>query len=176
MVKSTRYLPDELATENFGRLLARATMSEGDAHAGKALCIGARVFLSGDLGAGKTTLARGVLRAYGYQGAVKSPTYTLVEAYETPEWNIYHFDLYRLADPEEVEFLGVFDYFEQENLCLIEWAEKGKGYLPCPDLKLELLVEGAGRTIHWQACTAHGEHIARRLSELSGSLDTGIQQ
>jgi tRNA threonylcarbamoyladenosine biosynthesis protein TsaE len=170
-------LPDEAATVRFGALLARATMRvEYGLDVTQGTSLGGRVFLSGDLGAGKTTLTRGVLRGYGFQGAVKSPTYTLVEPYEEPSFNIYHFDLYRLADPEEVEFLGVFDYFDKKNLCLIEWAEKGDGFLPCPDLKLALLVEGRSRRIQWQPCTAHGEKIASRLLQLIHSQSTGTQQ
>lgn len=171
------FLPDEAATVWFGSLIARATMrAEYGLDSTQGASLGGRVFLSGDLGAGKTTLTRGVLRGYGFEGAVKSPTYTLVEPYEEPSFNIYHFDLYRLADPEEVEFLGIFDYFDEKNLCLIEWAEKGKGFLPCPDLKLSLLVEGRARRIHWQSCTAHGERIASRLMELTHTLPTGTQQ
>ena len=176
MTESNCFLPDEAATVQFGGLLARATMrAELQLESSQGLCLGGRIYLSGDLGAGKTTLVRGLLRAYGVQGAVKSPTYTIVEPYEEPGFNIYHFDLYRLSDPEEVEFLGVFDYFDETNLCLIEWAEKGNGFLPCPDLKLALLVEGRARRIHWQACTAHGERIASRLSQLLHSQATGIQ-
>ncbi len=177
MAEFNCFLADEAATVRFGALLARSTMRAehgGDTEHGASL--GGRLFLSGDLGAGKTTLTRGLLRAYGFSGAVKSPTYTLVEPYEEPGFNIYHFDLYRLSDPEEVEFLGVFDYFDEENLCLIEWAEKGKGYLPCPDMKLDMLVEGRARRVRWQAYTEHGEKIATRLWQLTQTSTTGITQ
>lgn len=170
MAMSDVYLADEAATETFGRLLARTTMSPGQP--GRTL--GGRIFLSGDLGAGKTTLSRGVLREYGHEGAVKSPTYTLVEPYEMKDCALYHFDLYRLEDPEEVEFLGVFDYFDKANLCLVEWAERGAGFLPPPDLKLTLTNEGAGRRIAWTACSAHGEHIAQRLLESMTSMNSGM--
>ena len=169
------FLPDEAATLRFGGLLALAT-KRPEPRLGESLSLGGRVFLSGDLGAGKTTLTRGLLRGYGVKGAVKSPTYTLVEPYEEPGFNIYHFDLYRLADPEEVEFLGVFDYFDEDNLCLIEWAEKGKGFLPCPDLLLTLLVQGRARRVQWNPCTPHGERIARHLLELSRTQLTGTPQ
>src|SRR5690606_19497059 len=116
----------------------------------------------------------GVLRAWGHQGAVKSPTYTLVEPYEMEHGSVYHFDLYRLEDPEEVEFLGVFDYFDSANLCLVEWAERGAGFIPGPDLKLTLSNEGPGRRIAWTAYTARGEQIARRLSDSIASLNSGM--
>jgi tRNA threonylcarbamoyladenosine biosynthesis protein TsaE len=103
------------------------------------------VFLNGDLGAGKTTLVRGVLRASGYQGAVKSPTFTLVEEYEILGRKILHFDLYRIVDPEELEWIGIRDYLAQDSLCFIEWAQLGQGFLPEPDLVLNLTVQGQKR-------------------------------
>lgn len=163
------YLENEEATEAFGRALASASQDGSK----RTRTIGGRVYLSGELGAGKTTLTRGVLRGYGHMGAVKSPTYTLVEPYEERGLNIYHFDLYRLADPEEVEFLGVFDYFDEENLCLIEWAERGKGYLPAPDIEITLSIQGVGRLIRLETRSAHGELIARRLSEFTENLTIG---
>jgi len=162
------YLPDEVATEQLGRLLGRATRpasTQADTRPEHGT-LGGRIFLSGDLGAGKTTLTRGLLRGYGYQGAAKSPTYTLVEPYELADCNLYHFDLYRLADPEEIEFLGVWEYLEDGNLCVIEWAEKGKGYLPCPDLEINIAQEAQGRRAEWQAHSAKGELVAHRLSVL----------
>lgn len=107
-------------------------------------CIGRRmvggglVFLSGDLGAGKTTLAGGILAGYGVAGRVKSPTYTLVESYETPHGPAYHFDLYRLAEPDELDMIGFRDYLNRQALILIEWPEKGGDALPPPDLHLHL--------------------------------------
>ncbi len=98
----------------------------------------ALVFLNGELGAGKTTLVRGVLREAGHQGAVKSPTFTLVEEYEIAARKILHFDLYRLTDPEELEWIGIRDYMAQPSLCFIEWAELGRGFLPEPDVILNL--------------------------------------
>jgi len=170
MSEDSLFLPDEPATERFGRLLAVATsdlpVQADSLNALPGSTRGGRVFLDGDLGAGKTTLARGVLRGYGHQGAVKSPTYTLVEPYEFSRYNIYHFDLYRLSDPEEVEFLGVSDYLEQPNLCLIEWPSQGGSLLPSPDLRIVLRREGSGRRISWQAASARGEEIAERLRRL----------
>lgn len=103
------------------------------------------VFLQGDLGSGKTTLVRGYLRAAGYAGTVKSPTYNIVEEYTLAGNKIYHFDLYRLNDPEELEYLGISDYFKQDSVCFIEWPDKGEGFLPKPDAVITLSVEGNGR-------------------------------
>ncbi len=162
-------LIDEAATLEFGSRLAVATFLEpndgaevipqgrGAAH------LGGMIFLNGDLGAGKTTLTRGLMRAFGYTGAVKSPTYTLVEPYEFELCNIYHFDLYRLADPEEVSYLGTDEYFAASNLCLVEWAEKGAKWLPGADLLIDIAIEGTGRRLTCQSLTNKGAIIAKRL-------------
>lgn len=114
-------------TEAFGAALWRALPDK---------CL---VFLYGDLGAGKTTLIRGVLRAAGYQNVVRSPTYSLVEEYElSGDRRLFHFDLYRLKDPEELEWMGMSDYLRQAAICFIEWPQMGKGMLPVADLEIRL--------------------------------------
>ncbi|WIO75608.1 tRNA (adenosine(37)-N6)-threonylcarbamoyltransferase complex ATPase subunit type 1 TsaE [Porticoccaceae bacterium LTM1] len=131
---------------------------------GNACIGGAVVFLDGDLGAGKTTISRGVLQSFGHQGAVKSPTYTLVEPYQFDGQTLYHFDLYRLADPEELEYIGIRDYFAESNaLCLVEWPARGVGYLPTPDVKVAVTVSGEGRMLHCTAATERGQNIIKSL-------------
>jgi len=110
------------------------------------------VYLRGDLGAGKTTLVRGLLRGLGYQGAVRSPTYTLIEPYETVEPPVVHLDLYRLADPEELDYLGLRDLLEDPGLILVEWPERGAGALPPADLELQIADAGERRRIRVRAC------------------------
>ncbi len=121
------------------------------------------VHLHGQLGAGKTTLIRGILRALGHGGAVKSPTYTLVEPYRPADWPVFHFDLYRLRDPEELEFLGMRDYLEGNGLCLIEWAERGAGFLPAPDVDLTIEQTEAGRLVRFEPRTDIGSDLLRGL-------------
>jgi len=122
-----------------------------------------RVYLDGDLGTGKTTLVRGLIRALGHDGAVKSPTFTLVEPYQVGDKNIYHFDLYRLSDPEELEYMGLRDYFDADSLCLVEWPEKGDRLLPPPDLLLKLLHDGTSRDVSISAETDAGESMLKIL-------------
>jgi len=130
-----KYLESTEATEQFGAALWTLLPEKGV------------IFLQGDLGMGKTTLVRGFLRAAGFKGAVKSPTFTLVEEYTLGERKIFHFDLYRLNDPEELEWMGIRDYFDQNTLCFIEWAERGTGFLPEPDMVISLTAQDLGRNI-----------------------------
>jgi tRNA threonylcarbamoyladenosine biosynthesis protein TsaE len=141
----TLFIPDETAMTTLGGHLAGVTGGRGT------------LFLEGDLGAGKTTLSRGIVRGFGHAGPVKSPTFTLMEPYELPNATLYHFDLYRLADPEELEFMGIRDYFEGNALCLIEWPAKGAGVLPKPDLTITISAHEQGRRVEMRAASLSGE-------------------
>jgi len=114
------------------------------------------IYLEGELGAGKTTLVRGFLRGLGYEGAVKSPTYTLLEPYELSQRRCFHFDLYRLADPGELEYLGIRDLLQGDAVLLVEWPEKGQGELPLPDLLVQIHYIESGRRIELQPVSPNG--------------------
>lgn len=106
------------------------------------------VFLRGDLGAGKTTLVRGFLRSAGHKGTVKSPTYNIVEEYTINKRLFFHFDLYRINDPEELEWIGITDYFQEKSVCFFEWPDKGEGYLGQPDLIISMMSNGESRKVN----------------------------
>jgi tRNA threonylcarbamoyladenosine biosynthesis protein TsaE len=137
-------LPDEAATLALGASLATA------------LKPGMVVYLRGDLGAGKTTLVRGLLRALGYAGRVKSPTYTLLESYVLSKFTLQHYDLYRMIDPREWLDAGFRDDCNPGTLCLVEWPEKAAGLLPRPDLEIRLRMAGEGRTAQLRALSPAG--------------------
>jgi tRNA threonylcarbamoyladenosine biosynthesis protein TsaE len=120
------------------------------------------IFLSGSLGAGKTTFVRGFLRGLGFKGRVKSPTFTLVEEYFLQNKKIYHFDFYRICDPEELECMGIRDYFD-EAVLLIEWPERASAYLPTPDLTYYLEILESGRALTCQPESEVGHEILNRL-------------
>ena len=151
--KVIRSLPNEQDMQAVGAQLAEAVGSNG-----------AILFLEGPLGAGKTTLTRGFLRGLGYSGKVKSPTYTLVEPYELPGKMLFHFDLYRLTNPDELEQMGIRDYFIPEAICLIEWPELGFDVLPEPDLSCYIESDfHSGRNLKIEPNSSKGEAILRRL-------------
>lgn len=147
----TLHLPDESATWALGTALAKCAPRSG------------WVALHGQLGAGKTTLVRAFLRALGYQGRVVSPSYTLVEPYEAGGRRIAHFDLYRLTDPEELEWMGAREDFGADTLCLVEWPERGGGLLATPDLTIRLEHEGVGRACSIESGTTLGAHWLENL-------------
>ena len=144
-------LPDEAATLRLGEALA--------AGAAKGLAL----HLKGELGSGKTTLARGLIRALGHPGRVKSPTYTLVEPYTISSLYLYHFDFYRLKYPDEWVDAGLREYFNETTVCLVEWPEKAGGFLPAPDVTIELAVTGNGRSTLIRAETETGGNCLMRL-------------
>jgi tRNA threonylcarbamoyladenosine biosynthesis protein TsaE len=152
----TAYLPDESATAEFGAALARAVLP------------GLVIYLHGDLGAGKTALTRALLRAAGHQGTVKSPTYTLSEPYRVQvngePVNVIHYDLYRMASPEEFLDAGFREDFDGKNICIVEWPEKGEPVLPPPDVRVLLSVSGLGRAVELQALSPQGLLCLDRLS------------
>jgi tRNA threonylcarbamoyladenosine biosynthesis protein TsaE len=142
-------------TEDFGAALARAQPK------GPALAV---VYLAGDLGAGKTTLARGFLAARGISAQVRSPTYALTEVYPLEDSTVVHADLYRLEDPEELETLGLRDYAHEGHVWLVEWPERAGGHLPAADLSLSLIVRDVGHVIALEARSALGETWLSRLA------------
>jgi len=142
------FLPDEAATLALGTKLAAVTPNNFV------------IYLYGELGAGKTTLVRGFLKTLGYQGRVKSPTYTLIETYQIQNKTIYHLDLYRLVNPAELNFIGVRDYIGQ-GIWLIEWPENGKDYLPKADLCCYLKTKNSGRIAAFEAKGTQNNILAK---------------
>ena len=145
-------LDNERSTEKFGACLSPLL--------GRQLL----VTLAGELGAGKTTLVRGLLRAAGHAGLVKSPTFSLVELYELNSNVVYHFDLYRLTDPEELEYIGMRDYLSANAICVVEWPEKAANILPMGDIHIMIDRVGRGREVRIQAQTECGQKAMQDLS------------
>jgi len=153
MPQLTRFLPSETETLALGSALAAA------------LEPGVVIFLSGELGAGKTTLARGVLRGLGHAGRVKSPSFALVEPYTLSKLYLYHFDFYRFTDPRELGDAGFREYFNPESVCLVEWPENAAGWLPAADLRITLRVRGTGRQLEIDADTEAGRRCLKRMNQ-----------
>jgi tRNA threonylcarbamoyladenosine biosynthesis protein TsaE len=129
------------------------------------------IYLQGELGAGKTTLVRSLLRGFGYQGRVRSPTYTLLESYPLEGLNVYHLDLYRLASPEELEWIGLRDLLAGNDLLLIEWPEQGRGMLPPADLVIAIEYKDRGRQLCVQALSACGKKLAQALVDTDSIIN-----
>jgi len=155
--------PDEAATLALGERLARYCPER------------LLITLSGDLGAGKTTLVRGFLRALGHVGAVRSPTYTLVEPYELAGRRVFHFDRYRLVDPEELEYAGGRDYVSDAAICLVEWPEQGAGWLPTADLTIRLKTRGTGRLAQIRAGSPGGVELLAQIAASGAPSSPDIQ-
>lgn len=149
-MKLSFFLEDETALIAFSKKIASA------------LSVDTVIYLQGQLGAGKTTLVRGILRALGYTGTIRSPTYTLVEIYELAQAQIFHLDLYRLHHPQELEYLGIWEQIDQA-IFLIEWPEHGLGFLPLADLRCEIILENQGRRINLRAVSEKAEKILRQI-------------
>ena len=156
MSTATLHLPDANATEAAGARLARELRG------------GMVIAVAGELGAGKTTLVRGALRALGWTARVKSPTYTLVEYYPLSSLYFYHFDFYRFADPSEWETAGLAEFFRSDAACVVEWPERVRGLLPQPDLTLTLAhpaaSDGTGRELALEAHTGAGERCLAAMT------------
>ncbi len=159
------FLADEQATIAFGQALAKFCPA------------GLNIYLYGDLGAGKTTLVRGLIQSFLPGAKVKSPTYTLVEDYDISHASpaeknpnnlkhIYHFDLYRLGDPEELEYLGGRDYFSADAVCLVEWPQRGEGWLAKPDLVISLEYQKDGRQVKLQKFSDRGNILREKLLKI----------
>ncbi|MBL1321992.1 MAG: tRNA (adenosine(37)-N6)-threonylcarbamoyltransferase complex ATPase subunit type 1 TsaE [Methylophaga sp.] len=147
------FLADEAATLDLGARIARLCPKQQFT-----------IHLEGELGAGKTTLSRGLLRELGHQGKVKSPTYTLVEQYNLTNRSVFHFGLYRLVDPEELDYIGLDDYMSSNALCLIEWPQQGGNYLPSPDIIIKLQYDDNSRQASIESDSDAGKVLCTKLN------------
>ncbi|WGE89636.1 tRNA (adenosine(37)-N6)-threonylcarbamoyltransferase complex ATPase subunit type 1 TsaE [Actinobacillus arthritidis] len=161
MSQVTFYFPTEEQMLMFGQQFAQTIKSYLQQNTEHSLVI----YLNGELGAGKTTLTRSIVHTFGHLGNVKSPTYTLVEEYHLPPFSLYHFDLYRLSDPEELEFMGIRDYFRPQTLCLLEWAGKGKGMIPDADVLVQIDYADKGRNLTLIPQNETGKQILAKYQE-----------
>ncbi|NTV70610.1 MAG: tRNA (adenosine(37)-N6)-threonylcarbamoyltransferase complex ATPase subunit type 1 TsaE [Azonexaceae bacterium] len=155
-------LPDEAATQRLGEMLAPLLQP------------GMVIFLEGDLGAGKTTLSRAMIRALGHTGAVKSPTYSLVEVYVISSLYLYHFDFYRFEYPEEFLDAGFDEYFNDAAICLVEWPERAAGCLPTPDLRLRIHHAGLGRVLEAVANSPKGQACLNMLTPAMAAASSSV--
>lgn len=140
-----------------------AAMLQWGARLAQSVTAACQIHLRGELGTGKTTLVRGFMRALGYEDRVKSPTYTLIEPYTIGRVTVYHLDLYRLSDAEELDYLGFWDLLGRHALCLIEWPERAGARLPAPDLRVDIEYQGQGRTVRFSATTELGDSMLNSL-------------
>lgn len=155
LIRFEQTLADETATKQLGQQLAGALASEVRAH----------IYLEGQLGAGKTCLVRGFISGLGYEGKVKSPSYSLIEPYLIQGRQVYHFDFYRINDPQELELIGINEYFAENAICLVEWPELAAKLLPVPDLEIKLNLCDAGRQVSIEANNSRGKLWVQRLSQ-----------
>lgn len=147
------HLPDEAATLALGARIASAVGP------------GLSIHLCGELGAGKTTFARGLIRALGYEGKVKSPTYSLVELYTVSRLHLYHFDFYRFNDPKAWQDSGFREHFNEASVCLVEWPERAGAGLPWPDLRITLAPASSGRDVKLEAFSEAGRKCLKSAAE-----------
>ena len=170
-------LADTAATERAGRAVGRALEAAPELRRVGSACgwgdVAVVIGLAGGLGAGKTTLARAALRALGVDGAVRSPTYTIAEPYETRIGRVWHLDLYRIADPEELEYVAIRDLVSESAACLVEWPERGCSALPALDCRLTIAPFGHGRRLRIGWSTARGRAIGPRIPVLAGREPPG---